>query len=152
MTSPLTTVRAILLITIFSAMALAACFGDSGCPTDSVPAVPVLLDVMQDPETLTVTATLRDESDNEQWFILERTFITQFNRTVTVGTSVPDPSFEETPLNRDTDRIVTITDRGIVENQKPIPGQEYVYVARAFNCYSVSGPSNAIKILSLFPQ
>ena len=48
------------------------------CSVDAVPMSPELLNVVQDPSTLTVTAEVRDNSDNEQWFALERTLITRF--------------------------------------------------------------------------
>ena len=126
--------------------------GDGECSLDSRPAAPALLTVVQDPDSLLVTATVRDESDNEQWFALERTIITRINQRVVVGTDIPVPDSTKMRVSRETDRTVTIDDRGIVEDKRPIPGQEYVYQVRAWNCFGPSEPSNAIKILSLFPS
>ena len=121
------------------------------CSVDAVPMSPELLNIVQDPSTLTVTAEVRDNSDNEQWFALERTLITRFNQVVVVGTDVVVENRYTEPINTDSGRIVQIDDRGIVENQKPTPGLEYVYIVRAWNCWGPSEPSNDITILSLFP-
>lgn len=145
--------RVALTLLSITALIAASCSGDErGCPADAPPATPVLLEVTQDPETLTVTATVRDESDNEQWFALERTFIAGAAISVVVGTDVPAPDADRLPLGRDTGRTLNIDDRGIVEDQKPRPGLEYVYTVRAWNCFYPSNASNDIKILSLFPR
>ncbi len=124
-------------------------FGGGGCSVDSRPAVPTLLTVTQDPQTLVVTATLRDESDNEQWFSLQRTLITRNNQAVSVGTNIPVPEGDDLPVSRDTGRTVTIVERGIVEGEPPIPGLEYVYTVRALNCFAESPRSNDISIVAL---
>ncbi len=122
------------------------------CSLDTTPNVPELVSVTQDPDTLTVTAEVRDNSDNEQWFALERTIISRFNQVVVVGTDiVVEDRYTET-VNKETGRVVQIDDRGIVENQKPTPGLEYVYTVRAWNCWGGSDQSNDIKIISLFPR
>lgn len=126
-------------------------FSNGSCSVDSRPTPPTLLSVTQDPQTLTVTAELRDESDNEQWFTLERTLFTRRNQTVVVGTDTPRPDSTKLPFSEEVGRTVMIDDRGIVENRKPVPGIEYVYTVRAFNCYDRSEPSNDITILSLYP-
>ena len=134
-------------------MASMACFWQSDkCPTDSHPAVPTLLDVTQDPDSLVVTAKITDQSDNEQWFALERTFITKNNRVVVVGTDKPSPDRKTLPLGKEIGDTVIIDDRGIFEGQKPTPGLEYSYTVRAWNCYAQSGPSNEIIITSLSPR
>lgn len=125
---------------------------DDGCSLDSSPDAPTLLSVTQDPETLTVTAELRDESDNEQWFALERTLFSRLNQTVVVGTDVPLPDSATLPISEEVGRTVVIDDRGIVEGRKPRPGIEYVYSVRAHNCFFRSDSSNHISIISLFPQ
>ena len=125
---------------------------DDECSLDSSPATPTLLSVRQDPATLTVTAELRDESDNEQWFTLERTLFSRLNPAVVVGTDVPIPDSSKLPVSREIGRTVVIDDRGIVQDRKPIPGIEYVYTVRAHNCFFRSDSSNDIVITSLFPQ
>lgn len=126
--------------------------GGSGCSVDSRPVAPVLLSVTQDPETLTVTATVRDESDNEQWFSLGRTILNRNNQVVSVGTDVNVPDDNDLRVSRDVGRTVTILDRGIVQDQKPEPGQTYVYTVRALNCFAESPRSNDISIVALFPS
>ena len=134
-------------------LASLSCFWQSdACPTSSRPAVPTLLEVTQNPDTLVVTAKVVDQSDNEQWFALERTFVTKNNRVVVVGTDKPSPDRKTLPLNREIGDTVIIDDRGIFEGQKPTPGLEYSYTVRAWNCYAQSPPSNEIIITSLFPR
>ncbi len=124
---------------------------NDGCSVSSRPVAPTLLSVTQDPETLIVRAELRDESDNEQWFVLERTLINALNQSVVVGTDIPVPDSTKLDVSEQTGRTVVIDDRGIVPNRRPIPGLQYVYFARAFSCYDRSDRSNDITITSLFP-
>lgn len=126
--------------------------GGGGCSVNSRPAEPILLSVTQDPATLTVTAEVRDESDNEQWFTLERTILNRNNQVVAVGTDISVPNDDNLKVSRDTGRTVTIVDNGIVRDRKPEPGQTYVYTVRALNCFAESPRSNDISIVALSPS
>lgn len=123
--------------------------GSSGCDEQSVPEVPTILSVVQDPETLQVTAEIQDNSRNEQWMTLERSYTSKFNRGSVVGISVDEVDRENLPLNRDTGRTITIVDRGIFEGEVLVAGDEYSYSARAWNCYGWSEESNGINIIGL---
>lgn len=125
--------------------------GGQGCQVDSRPIAPVLLSVTQDPVTLVVTATARDESDNEQWFSLGRTIINRNNQVVSVGTDVEVPENDELRVSKDVGRTVTIMERTTVQILNPIPGQTYVYTVRALNCFAESPRSNDITIVALSP-
>ncbi len=127
-------------------------FGSSGCSVDARPAPPTLLSVTQDPDTLVVTAVARDESDDEQWFSLQRTLINRNNQVVGVGTDIPDPDSDSLPINREIGRTVTIIDRGIGEDRLPTPGETYVYTVRALNCFAESPRSNDLSIVALEPR
>ena len=144
-----------LAVTVLSVFALIAtgCANGEGnaCPVTTRPAVPVLLSVTQDPATLTVTATIRDESDNEQWFALERALRTRRNLPVVVGTDIPAFDSDALPIGADIGNTVSIIDLGIVKNEKPEPGLVYAYAVRAWNCHGTSAASNDIQITSMFP-
>lgn len=144
--------RLMLVTTVLSFVtmfAISCTYGQEDCNTDVRPEIPVLMEVTQDPETLIVSARIRDESDNEQWFALERAMISQVNWSVVVGTNVPDPERSSLPLDKDTGDVIEVTDRGIVEDRRPVPGYQYAYAAQAWNCYGPSGRSNVIQLVSL---
>lgn len=147
--------RSIVISTALSLFALfiASCSGEvDQCLVEHPPAVPILLGVTQDPESLTVTATIRDESDNEQWFALERALVTRKNLGIVVGTDIPAVDSNSLPLGTDVGNTVSIVDLGIIKDSRPEPGQVYVYTVRAWNCRASSAVSNNIKITSLFPR
>ena len=141
------------LIALVSALSFlfASCslLGPQGCKTDEIPDTPGMVSVVQDPETFRVTAVIQDNSDNEQWITLERSFVSRFTRPTVVGISVEVVDREKLPLDKDKGDTVTIVDRGVVEGEIIDAGQPYSYTARAWNCYGWSEESNEIIITGL---
>jgi len=150
MTSPAPLNSVLFAFSALLLLALGCSTYDGNCPVQEVPdAAPVLLEVNQDPETLEVIATFRDESSKEQWFALERMYITDRNLSVVVGTSEQNIDRHTLPVHNSVGGLVQINDRGIFDGDRLRAGTTYAYTVRAWNCWGASPASNGIRIVAL---